>query len=64
MQYIDKTVDVPVVRQGQVFTIETVQKNVEVPQVSIPGSSGGCSCRAKTGAMPVDAARANPVAHC
>ena len=29
--YIDKTVDVPVVRQGQVPTVQTVQ---EVPQVS------------------------------
>ena len=32
MQYIDKTVDVPVVKQGQVLIIETVQKTVEVPQ--------------------------------
>ena len=33
VQYVDKTVDVPVVWQGQVPTIQTVQEAVEVPQV-------------------------------
>ena len=32
VQYIDKTVDVPGVRQGQVPTIQPIQKAVEVPQ--------------------------------
>ena len=33
VQYIDKTVDVPVVKQGQVHAVQAVQKTVEVPQV-------------------------------
>ena len=33
VQYIDKTVDVPGVRQGQVPTIQPIQITVEVPQV-------------------------------
>ena len=36
VRYIDKTVDVPVVRQCQVLNIETVQKTVEVPQALFP----------------------------
>ena len=33
VQYFDKTVDVPVVTQGQVLASQTVQKTEEVPQV-------------------------------
>ena len=33
VQYIDKSVDVPVVMQGQVLISQTVQKTVKVPQV-------------------------------
>ena len=33
VQYIDKSIDVPGVRQGQVPTIQPIQKTVEVPQV-------------------------------
>ena len=35
VQYLDKTVDVPVVRQGQVPTVQAVQKTVEVPQFQL-----------------------------
>ena len=35
VQYIDKIVDVPVVAQRQVSTIQTVQRTVEVPQQRI-----------------------------
>ena len=33
VQYIDRTVDVPVVMQGQVLVSQTVQKTAEAPQV-------------------------------
>ena len=33
VQYVDKTIDVPVVMQRQVLASQTVQKTVEVPQV-------------------------------
>ena len=35
VQYIDKTVGVPVVTQDQVLTSQTVQKTVEIPQVQV-----------------------------
>ena len=36
VQFIDKTIDVPVVRQRRVPTIQPVQKTVEKPQVQFP----------------------------
>jgi len=33
VQYIDRVVDVPVVKQRQVPSVQKVQKTVEVPQV-------------------------------
>ena len=33
MQYIDQIVELPVAMQGQIPTIRTVQRTVEVPQV-------------------------------
>ena len=35
MEYIDRIVDVPVVAQRQVSTIQTVEKTVDVPQVQL-----------------------------
>ena len=45
VQFIDKVVDVPVVRQRQVPTRQRVQKTVEVPQVSNSSTKARCDSR-------------------
>ena len=44
VQYIDRVVDVPVVMQRQVPTIQTVQKTVDFSSGSASSSSGRRAC--------------------